>query len=73
MSQYEKECDEIDSLIKDISVLIASLDTLDADIEDNLIRFDLSERQLEDLKEYVGFCPFCGTVFDRSKDHIHDS
>ena len=52
--------DDPNSLIKD------KRDKLDSVNQ----KLDVSVKELEDLKEGAGFCPFCGTVFEGGYTHV---
>ena len=54
----------IQSTNNNISMLDSKVLDLSKDMSDK-------ESELEDLKSTVGYCPFCGSVFDKSIGHSH--
>ena len=64
---------DTENMIDAVSVLISSLDSYDLRLKDLQGKIELNHKELEDLKDMVGFCPFCGTVFDKYTGHTHDT
>ena len=61
----------VGTMISGIRSLERSLDLVDGKIQDNTERLRESDKELEEFKDSVGFCPFCGTVFDKKVGHTH--
>lgn len=61
----------VGTMLYGIRSLERSLDLVDGKIQDNIERLRESDKELEEFKDSVGFCPFCGTVFDKKAGHTH--
>ena len=71
VSVYETQ-QQINKAITNLKTIEVLLNSFNKSISEVSGKLDTSNKELEDFKSQVGYCPFCGSVFESNKQHTHN-
>lgn len=70
VSVYETQ-QQINKAITNLNTIEVLLNSFNKSISEVSGKLDTSNKELEVFKSQVGYCPFCGSVFESGKQHSH--
>ena len=71
LSVMESDYGNIDVIVRLLLELQKKIKSVSGNISDVDFNIQGKSSELEELKSSVGYCPFCGSVFDKSLGHSH--